>query len=73
MMRVWRWFFWETHELRLANVPTLVSWSTVVGVALVILVTIFSGQIYALALVTGDQLATPSHYIEAVLPEEERP
>jgi multicomponent Na+:H+ antiporter subunit D len=73
MMRVWRWFFWETHELRLAKVPQMMRWSTVTGVALIILLTIFSGQIYTFATATGEQITTPTLYIEAVLGEEGTP
>lgn len=73
MARVWRWFFWEKHDLQLAQVPIAMTWTTGAGVALIVLVTVFSGPVYTFSLATAQQLATPALYVETVLPEGDLP
>jgi multicomponent Na+:H+ antiporter subunit D len=73
MIKVWRWFFWGQDTLHLARVPVSLAWTTFAGTALIILVTVLSGQLYAVALATAEQLTTPTQYIEAVLPPEAQP
>jgi multicomponent Na+:H+ antiporter subunit D len=73
MIKVWRWFFWGQDTLHLTRVPVSVAWTTFAGTALIILVTVLSAQLYAVALATAEQLTTPRQYIEAVLPPEAQP
>ncbi|MEX2543377.1 MAG: proton-conducting transporter membrane subunit [Trueperaceae bacterium] len=68
-VQVWREFFWgETDAVHHVRLPLAMSGITGVAVVLLAALALFSGPVYAMAVLVADQLGGNVAYVRAVLP-----